>query len=280
MAPSPENLVEISGLHFAYGPRQVLKGIDLDIPRGKIVAILGVGGCGKTTLLRLIGGQLRPARGSVKVAGKVIHELDGGDLYAIRREMGMMLQMGGLFSDLSVFDNIAFPMRELTDLPEELIYDLVLMKLHAVGLRGAYDLMPGELSGGMARRVALARAIALDPTLIMYDEPFAGLDPISLNVIANLIRRLNDALGVTSIVVTYDVSESLKIVDYAYFIHDGVVVAEGAAAQILASTDPFVHQFIHARPDGPVAFHYPSGTYPVELGLTDDIAASAAATES
>ncbi|MHB0984329.1 MAG: ABC transporter ATP-binding protein [Sulfuricella sp.] len=264
---SSENLVEVSDLHFAYGQRQVLKGINLTIPRGKIVAILGVSGSGKSTLLRHFGGQLRPSRGSVKFAGKVVHELDSDDLYALRREMGMMFQVSGLFSDLSVYDNIAFPMREHTDLPEEMIHDLVLMKLHAVGLRGAHALMPSELSGGMERRVALARAIALDPALIIYDEPFAGLDPISLNTIANLIRRLNDALGVSSIVVTYDISESLKVVDYVYFIHEGVVVAEGAAAEMLASTDPFVHQFVHAEPDGPVAFQYPSRPYAEELEL-------------
>ena len=262
-----KNLVEVSDLHFAYGQRQVLKGINLTIPRGKIVAILGVSGSGKSTLLRHFGGQLRPSRGSVKFAGKVVHELDSDDLYALRREMGMMFQVSGLFSDLSVYDNIAFPMREHTDLPEEMIHDLVLMKLHAVGLRGAHALMPSELSGGMERRVALARAIALDPALIIYDEPFAGLDPISLNTIANLIRRLNDALGVSSIVVTYDISESLKVVDYVYFIHEGVVVAEGAAAEMLASTDPFVHQFVHAEPDGPVAFQYPSRPYAEELEL-------------
>ncbi|MGE5026937.1 MAG: ABC transporter ATP-binding protein [Betaproteobacteria bacterium] len=267
MDQSPENLVEINDLHFAYGKRKVLKGINLSIPRGKVVAILGVSGSGKSTLLRHIGGQLRPARGGVRVAGQVIHELDSEALYMMRRKMGMMFQVSGLFSDLSVFDNLAFPMREHTDLPESMIRDLVLMKLHAVGLRGAHNLMPSELSGGMERRVALARAIALDPMLIMYDEPFAGLDPISLNVIANLIRRLNDALGVTSIVVTYDMSESLKIVDYAYFIHDGVVVAEGAASEIRDSTNPFVHQFVHSEPDGPVAFQYPSKPYAQELGF-------------
>lgn len=267
MDQSSENLVEVSDLHFAYGQRQILKGINLTIPRGKIVAILGVSGSGKSTLLRHFGGQLRPSRGSVKFAGQVVHELDSDDLYALRREMGMMFQVSGLFSDLSVYDNIAFPMREHTDLPEEMIHDLVLMKLHAVGLRGAHALMPGELSGGMERRVALARAIALDPALIIYDEPFAGLDPISLNTIANLIRRLNDALGVSSVVVTYDISESLKVVDYVYFIHEGVVVAEGAAAEMLDSTDPFVHQFVHAEPDGPVAFQYPSKPYAEELEL-------------
>jgi phospholipid/cholesterol/gamma-HCH transport system ATP-binding protein len=263
-----DSLVEVSDLHFSYENNAVLKGINLVIPRGKVVAILGVSGCGKTTLLRHLGGQLRPLRGSVKFDGQVVHELNNTELYAMRRKMGMMFQVSGLFSDLSVFENIAYPMREHTDLPEDVINDLVLMKLHAVGLRGARDLRTGELSGGMERRVALARAIALDPTLIMYDEPFAGLDPISLNTIANLIRRLNDALGLTSIVVTYDVSESLKVADYVYFIHHGVVVAEGNAADMVDSADPFVHQFVHAKPDGPVAFQYPSRPYPEELELS------------
>ena len=265
--PATENLIEVSDLHFSYGKREVLKGINLNIPRGKIVAILGSSGCGKTTLLRHFGGQLRPSHGSVKFMGKVVHELDNDELYAIRLKMGMMFQVSGLFTDLSVFDNLAFPMREHTDLPEEMIRDLVLMKLHAVGLRNARDLMPSELSGGMERRVALARAIATDPALIIYDEPFAGLDPISLNIIANLIRRLNDALGVTSVVVTYDLSESLKVVDYVYFIHDGKVVAEGEASEMLNSKDPFVSQFVHAEPDGPVAFQYPSLPYADELSI-------------
>ena len=267
-APLPPSIVDIDDLHFAYNQHEVLKGIHLRIPRGKVVAILGVSGCGKTSLLRTIGGQLKPARGSVKVAGRVVHELDDRGLYELRREMGMMFQAGGLFSDLSVFDNIAFPMREHTDLTEPMIRDLVLMKLHAVGLRGAHRLMPNELSGGMARRVALARAIALDPMLIMYDEPFAGLDPISLNQIATLIRQLNDALGVTSIVVTYDVSESLKVVDYAYFISGGVVVAEGPAAEMPGSDNPFVRQFVHGEPDGPVAFQAPSRPYEADLRLS------------
>ncbi len=275
MDQASDNLVEITNLHFAYGKRQVLKGINLKIQQGKVVAILGVSGCGKSTLLRHIGGQLRPARGRVKVDGKVVHKLDNDGLYALRRDMGMMFQVSGLFSDLSVFDNIAFPMREHTDLPEAVIRDLVLMKLHAVGLRGAHGLMPGELSGGMERRVALARATALDPMLIMYDEPFAGLDPISLNTIAHLIRRLNDALGITSIVVTYDVSESLKVVDYVYFIHDGVVVAEGPAAEMHDSSNPFVHQFVHAEPDGPVAFQYPGVSYSEDLGVKEGDAAGA-----
>lgn len=265
MEQSSENLVEVSDLYFAYGKRQVLKGINLSIPRGKVVAILGVSGCGKSTLLHHFGGQLKPASGSVKILGKVIHELNNDELYAMRREMGMMFQVSGLFSDLTVYDNLAFPMREHTDLSEEMIRDLVLMKLQAVGLRGAHALMPRDLSGGMERRVALARAIALDPALIIYDEPFAGLDPISLNIIANLIRKLNDALGVTSVVVTYDMSESLKIADYVYFIHEGVVVAQGGAAEMLESSDPFVHQFIHAEPDGPVAFQYPGKAYAEDL---------------
>ena len=262
-----ENLVEVRDLHFSYGPHHVLKGINLTIPRGKIVAILGTSGCGKTTLLRHFGGQLRPSHGSVKVMGQVVHELDNDDLYELRRKMGMMFQVSGLFTDMSVYDNLAFPMREHTDLSEEMIRDMVLMKLHAVGLRNARDLMPGELSGGMERRVALARAVALDPALIIYDEPFAGLDPISLNTIANLIRRLNDALGVTSVVVTYDLSESLKVVDYVYFIHNGVVVAEGEASGIYDSQDPFVRQFVHAQPDGPVAFQYPCAPYAEALSL-------------
>lgn len=262
-----ENLIEIKDLHFSYGERKIFNGINLKIPRGKVVAILGVGGSGKSTLLRLIGGQLQPERGSVTVAGRKIHELDREELYAMRRNMGLMFQAGGLFSDLSVYDNIAFPMRELTDLPEELIHDLVLMKLHSVGLRGTSALMPNELSGGMARRVALARAIALDPMLTMYDEPFAGLDPISLNVIALLIRRLNDALGVTSIVVTYDVTESLKVVDYIYLIHNGVVEAEGTAEELMASKDSVVAQFIHAQPHGPIPFHMESPPYREDLGI-------------
>jgi len=267
MGHESESLIEIEDLHFSYGDRKVFNGINLKIPRGKVVAVLGVGGSGKSTLLRLIGGQLKPQHGCIRVDGQVVHELDQRGLYELRRGMGLMFQAGGLFSDMSVYDNIAFPMRERTDLPEELIHDLVLMKLHAVGLRGTTHLMPNELSGGMARRVALARAIALDPMLTMYDEPFAGLDPISLNVIAQLIRRLNDALRVTSIVVTYDVSESLKVVDYVYLLHDGLVQAEGTAQELLASEAPFVVQFLHAHPTGPVAFHMKSAPYREDLGI-------------
>jgi phospholipid/cholesterol/gamma-HCH transport system ATP-binding protein len=264
---SDDNVVEIRDLHFSYEDRKILNGINLSVPRGKTIAVLGASGCGKSTLMRLINGQLRPERGQVLVDGEDVHALDNDGLYRLRRKMGAMFQVSGLFSDLSTFENIAFPMREHTDLPEEMIRDLVLMKLHAVGLRGAHGLMPKELSGGMERRVALARAIALDPMLIMYDEPFAGLDPITLNVIANLLRRLNDALGNSSIVVTYDVSESLKVVDYVYFLSDGLIVAEGPTEEILESSDPFVHQFLHAEPDGPVHFHFPSKPLEADLGL-------------
>ena len=203
----------------------------------------------------------------MRVAGESLGELDQAGLYRLRRKMGMLFQFGALFTDMSVFDNVAFQMREHTDLPEDVIRDLVLMKLHAVGLRGAHDLMPSELSGGMARRVALARAIALDPMLIMYDEPFAGLDPISLGVTGNLIRRLTDTLGLTSIVVTHDVQESLKIVDYVYFVSEGVIVAEGTPDEIRASGLPYVHQFVHGEDDGPVPFHYPAPSYADDLRL-------------
>jgi phospholipid/cholesterol/gamma-HCH transport system ATP-binding protein len=264
---SNDNLVEIRDLSFAYGNRPLLKGINLTAPRGKVIAIMGGSGSGKTTLLRLIGGQLRPNAGEVRVDGQRVDQLNTRELYALRRKMGMLFQFGALFTDLSVFDNVAFQMREHTDLPEALIRDLVLMKLQAVGLRGASQMMPAELSGGMARRVALARAVALDPMLIMYDEPFTGLDPISLGVIGNLIRRMTDTLGLTSIVVTHDIQESLKIVDYVYFVSNGVIEAEGTPEEILASGAPFVHQFIHGEEDGPVPFHYPAADYAHDLGL-------------
>jgi len=262
-----DNLVEIRDVAFGYSARQILKGINLVARRGQVVAIMGSSGCGKTTLLRLIGGQIRPGQGTVRVAGQSVGELNQADLYRLRRKMGMLFQFGALFTDISVFDNVAFQLREHTDLPEEAIRDLVLMKLNAVGLRGAARLMPAELSGGMARRVALARAIALDPMLVMYDEPFAGLDPISLGVTGNLIRRLTDTLGLTSLLVTHDVQESLKIVDYVYFVSEGVIVAEGTAAEIRASTLPYVHQFIHGEADGPVPFHYPAPAYAEDLQL-------------
>jgi phospholipid/cholesterol/gamma-HCH transport system ATP-binding protein len=267
MTAASANLVEIRDVHFAYGEHAVLRGLTLDVPRGKVVGILGSSGCGKSTLLKLIGGQLRPARGTLHVDGEPVHELDGDSLYALRRKMGMMFQSSGLFTDLSVFENIAFPIREHTDLPEALVRSLVLMKLHAVGLRGAHELRVADLSGGMTRRVALARAIAMDPMLTMYDEPFAGLDPISLNVIADLIRTLNDALGATSIVVTYDVTESLKVADLIYVIAEGAVIAQGTPAQMRASSDPRVHQFLHMEPDGPVRFHYPGPPLAADLRL-------------
>jgi len=255
--PGPP-LVHLAKLRFAYGEREILRGIDLSVRRGQVVAIMGGSGCGKTTLLRLIGGQLRATGGSVAVAGQDLGRLAHRELYALRRRMGMLFQFGALFTDMSVFDNVAFPLREHTDLAPELIRDLVLMKLNAVGLRGAARLMPAELSGGMARRVALARAIALDPMLIMYDEPFAGLDPIALGVVGQLIRRLNDALGAGTIMVTHDIVESLQIVDYIYFVSEGRIVAHGTPDEIRASDDPFVHQFVHAEADGPVPFHYPA----------------------
>src|SRR3954471_20576156 len=263
-----ETLVEIKGLNFSYGERPVLKGINMTMPRGKVIAIMGGSGSGKTTLLRLIGGTVRPSSGYVEVAGQVVHELGRDELFRLRRKMSMLFQFGALFTDLSVFDNVAFQMREHTDLPESMIRDLALMKLEAVGLRGAQDLMPVQLSGGMARRVALARSIALDPLLIMYDEPFTGLDPISVGIIGNLIRRLNDALGATSIVVTHDVQESLKIVDYVYFLSGGHIVSHGTPREVLESTEPFVYQFVHGKADGPVPFHYVAPAYGKDLGVS------------
>jgi phospholipid/cholesterol/gamma-HCH transport system ATP-binding protein len=267
MSATDDTLVEISDLHFSYGELPIFRGLSLRIPRRKVVAILGGSGSGKSTLLKLIGGQLDPSRGWIRVDGKLVHKLDTDELYALRRKMGMMFQVSGLFSDLTVYENVAFPIREHFGLPEELVRPLVLMKLDAVGLRGARDMMPGDLSGGMSRRVALARAIATDPLLVMYDEPFGGLDPISLNAIAELIRKLNDALGLTSVVVTYDVSESLKLVDYLYVIAEGRLVGEGEPEALLDSEDPFLKQFLHALPDGPVRFHFPARPLDDELRL-------------
>jgi len=264
-----DSLVKISDLNFSYDNRAILNGINMEFPRGKVVAIMGGSGCGKTTLLRLIGGQLRPSSGAVTVNGQVVHEMGHQTLYAMRRRMGMLFQFGALFTDLSVYDNVAFQMREHTDLSEELIHDLVMLKLNAVGLRGAHALMPNELSGGMARRVALARAIALDPMLMMYDEPFTGLDPLSLGVIGQLIRKLNDALGATSVMVTHDIHESMLIVDYIYFMSEGRVVAEGTPDELRATKDPFVHQFLYAEADGPVPFHYPAPDFSVDLLRSD-----------
>jgi phospholipid/cholesterol/gamma-HCH transport system ATP-binding protein len=269
LPPAEGNIIEIRDLHFAYGKHVIFRGINLDLPRGKLVAILGPSGCGKSTLLSLIGGQLKPDRGSVTVCGRNVHELETEELYALRKDMGMMFQQGGLFSDLSVFENIAFPIREHTALPEDIIRDIVLMKLNAVGLRGTHPMRTGDLSGGMSRRVALARAVAMDPQLMMFDEPFAGLDPISLNVIANLITTLNNALGASSIVVTYDVPEAMKTAEYVYLINEGVVAAEGSPEALRASKDPFVVQFLNAEPDGPVGFHYPAPPFERDLRLNE-----------
>jgi phospholipid/cholesterol/gamma-HCH transport system ATP-binding protein len=262
-----ETLVDVESVSFSYGRRPVLKGVSMAIPRGKLIAIMGGSGCGKTTLLRLIGGQLRPTAGRIRVAGEVVHELDTEGLYRLRKRMSMLFQFGALFTDMSVFENVAFPMREHTQLPESMIRDLVLMKLEAVGLRGLHRLMPAELSGGMARRVALARALALDPMIVLYDEPFTGLDPIALGVIAQLIRTLNDALGTTSIIVSHDVHECLQLVDYLYFISEGVIVGEGTPEQVRHSHDPFVRQFVHGEIDGPVPFHVAGRPYAVDVGL-------------
>jgi len=251
------NVVEIRDLHFSFGDLEVLRGLTLDIIRGQVVAILGGSGSGKSTLLKLIGAQLRPQRGTVTVEGKNVHRLSTEELYKLRLEIGMMFQTSGLFTDLSVYENIAFPLRENFELPEDLLRRLVLMKLHAVGLRGAHAMMPADLSGGMTRRVALARAIATDPKLMMYDEPFAGLDPISLNQIVELVRSLNQALGLTSIVVTYDVKEALKVADYIYVIGDGAIAGKGTPQELSASDDPYLRQFLNALPDGPVRFHFP-----------------------
>lgn len=265
MASDP--LVEIRSLTYAYGARPVLENIDMAIPRGKVVAIMGISGSGKTTILRLIGGVLVARRGEVRFDGETVDPRNRAQLYRLRRRMGMLFQFGALFTDLSVFDNVAFQIREHTDLPESMVRDLVLMKLHAVGLRAAHEAMPGELSGGMARRVALARAIALDPTLMMYDEPFTGLDPIALGVTASLIRRLNGALGATSIVVTHDVEEALEIVDYVYYLSQGRIVAQGTPDEMRANPDPLVRQFVYGEAEGPVKYQYPSRPIAEELAV-------------
>lgn len=261
------NLLEFHNVSFAYDDNVILRDVSLSISRGQVVAIMGGSGSGKTTLLKLIGGQLQAQQGTVWLDGENVGALDESGLYQMRRKLGMLFQFGALFTDLSVFDNVAFPLRERTKLPESMIRDLVLMKLEAVGLRGAAQQMPHELSGGMARRVALARAIALDPAVMLYDEPFTGLDPISLATVGKLIRELNDALGTASIIVTHDVAESLEIVDYIYFLADGVIVAQGTPDEVRASTHPYVQQFINARPDGPLPFHKPAPIYAEQLGL-------------
>ena len=268
MTGDEPRVVRVADLHFSYGDLKVLGGLSLDIPRGKVVAILGGSGSGKSTLLKIIGGQLRPESGSVTIEGKDVHALDPDALYKLRLEIGMMFQTSGLFSDLDVYENVAFPIRENFDVSEDIVRRLVLMKLHAVGLRGAHAMMPADLSGGMTRRVALACAIATDPKLMMYDEPFAGLDPISLNQIVDLIRSLNEALGLTSIVVTYDVKEALKVADYVYVIGDGALLGQGTPAEVEGSEDAYLKQFVNALPDGPVRFHFPAPPLEEELGLS------------
>lgn len=260
-----QNIIEIRNLSYRRDSKVIFDNANLDIPRGKVTAIMGPSGCGKTTLLRLIGGQLVPDEGTILVTGQDITKISKQDLYKIRSRMGMLFQSGALFSDLSVFENVAFPLREHTNLSTGMITDLVLMKLQAVGLRGANSLMPSELSGGMARRVALARAIALDPDFIMYDEPFTGQDPISLGVLVQLIRLLNDALDMTTILVSHDIHETVGIADKIYLISNGQVVGAGSPDDLINSDDEWVKQFMQALPDGPVPFHYPAQTYADDL---------------
>jgi phospholipid/cholesterol/gamma-HCH transport system ATP-binding protein len=263
-------IVDIQDVWFGYdAARPVLRDINLTIPRGAVVGIMGQSGCGKTTLLRIIAAAYLPTQGRAQILGHSTRELDRDGLYAMRRKMGMLFQFGALFTDLSVYENVAFPMREHAELAEDLLHDLVMLKLQAVGLRGAAHLMPTELSGGMGRRVALARSIALDPELILYDEPFTGLDPISFGVIARLIRELNDSLGATSIIVTHDVQEALGVVDYVYFMAEGRVIAQGTPDEIRASSEPFVNQFVNGRLEGPVPFQYPAPDYAADLELAE-----------
>ena len=260
-----DNLIEIRGLKFNRGKRVIFDDLDLAVPAGKITAIMGPSGTGKTTLLRMVTGQLKPAAGSVQVAGEEVPSLDRKGLYALRRRMGMLFQNGALLTDLNVFDNVAFPLRENTSLPETLIRHIVLTKLHAVGLRGAVALMPAELSGGMGRRVALARAMVMDPELVLYDEPFSGLDPISRGVVLRLIRTTNDLLGLTSVVVSHDVEEVAQIADQVHVIANGKVTASGPPAELKTSASELVRQFMTGSPDGPVPFHYPAPDYREDL---------------
>ena len=261
-----ETLVRVRGLRFGFGARTIYDGVDLDIPRGKITCIMGPSGTGKTTLLRLIGGQWRPRAGTVEFDGVDVHRQSRSGLFALRKRIGVMFQSGALLTDLSVYDNVAFPLREHTSLPESMVHDLVLMKLEAVGLRGAAELFPEQISGGMARRVALARAIALEPDMVMYDEPFTGQDPISMGVLIRLIRTLNQDLGMTSIIVSHDVAEVLSISDQAYVVAGGKVLDHGTPEQIRGSKSELVQQFLHGQADGPVPFHYKtSRDYAAEL---------------
>ncbi|TIH07590.1 ATP-binding cassette domain-containing protein [Pseudomonas leptonychotis] len=257
--------VELKGVSFKRGERDIFKNIDIQIPRGKVTGIMGPSGCGKTTLLRLIAAELKPSQGEVWVNGLNLPTLSRSELFDMRKQMGVLFQSGALFTDLDVFENVAFPLRVHTQLPEEMIRDIVLMKLQAVGLRGALELMPDELSGGMKRRVALARAIALDPQILMYDEPFVGQDPIAMGVLVRLIRLLSDALGITSIVVSHDLAETASIADYIYIVGDTQVLGHGTPAELMASDDPRVKQFMQGIPDGPVPFHFPAANYRDDL---------------
>jgi len=261
MSEPTEQIVAIRGLSFTRGDRVIFDNADFDIPKGKITAIMGPSGTGKTTLLRLISGQLKPDAGALRVAGQDVTKLNRNQLYALRRRMGMLFQSGALFTDRSVYENVAFPLREHTRLPESMIRDVVLMKLHAVGLRGARDMMPSELSGGMTRRAALARTIALDPEILMYDEPFAGQDPIAMGVLMQLIKLLNQALGVTSIVVSHDIHETASIADKLYIISEGNVIGQGDPKTLVEDQSPLVRQFMQGLPDGPVPFHFPAQDY-------------------
>jgi phospholipid/cholesterol/gamma-HCH transport system ATP-binding protein len=266
-ASTSSPLVELRNLTFGYGARVILDDINLSVPRGKVTALMGASGGGKTTILRLIGGQIRAQSGELMFDGQDVTPMDSAQIYAARRRMGMLFQFGALFADMNVFENVAFPLREHTDLPEPMIRDIVFMKLNAVGLRGARGLKPSEVSGGMARRIALARAMALDPELMMYDEPFSGLDPISLGTAARLIRNLNDTMGLTSIFVSHEIKQTFEIADHVIILANGKIATQGTPDEVRQSTDPLVHQYVNALPDGPVRFHYPGLSVDEDFGL-------------
>lgn len=265
MSAEHDYAIELQGVSFRRGSRAIFDNVDIRIPRGKVTGIMGPSGCGKTTLLRLIAAELRPSAGDVRIAGVSLPKLSRDELFDMRKQMGVLFQSGALFTDLDVFENVAFPLRVHTQLPEEMIRDIVLLKLQAVGLRGAVELMPDELSGGMKRRVALARAIALDPQILLYDEPFVGQDPIAMGVLVRLIRLLNDALGITSVVVSHDLAETASIADYIYVVGDAQVLGQGAPDELMNSDNPRIRQFMKGIPDGPVPFHYPAADYRDDL---------------
>jgi phospholipid/cholesterol/gamma-HCH transport system ATP-binding protein len=273
MAPNlPTPLVELRNLSFGYGERVILSNVSLTVPRGKVTALMGASGGGKTTILRLIGGQIRAQTGEALFDGHDVTRMGAAEMYTVRRRMGMLFQFGALFADLNVYDNVAFPLREHTDLTDAMVHDIVLMKLNAVGLRGARDMMPSELSGGMARRVALARAIALDPELVMYDEPFSGIDPISVGTSATLIRQLNDSMGLTSIFISHELEQTFAIADHVIILANGKVAAQGTPQEVLKSTDPLVYQYVNALSEGPVRFHYPALSMEADFGSDASLA--------